>query len=181
MRRREFIGLLAVIVASWPAIGLAQVSTKRPLIGVLLGGSEIGSRPWRGALPQGLQELGNIEGRDCEIEYRYAEGDLTRHPALVDELIRAVALQHCPARDVSFGRLLDLQLAAIEWTLGATADSPEARVNEGPSGSAAGNRLRAISRGLEWAFRLYPGPTMASASTRTVTAINEDRAHTIRS
>ena len=93
----------------------------------------------------------------------------------------AVALQHCPARGVSFGRLLDLQLAAIEWTLGATADSPEARVNEGPSGSAAGNRLRAISRGLEWAFRLYPGPTMASASTRTVTAINEDRAHTIRS
>ena len=46
----------------------------------------------------------------------------------------AVALQHCPARGVSFGRLLDLQLAAIEWTLGATADSPEARVNEGPSG-----------------------------------------------
>jgi len=35
---------------------------------------------------------------------------------------------------VSFGRLLDLQLAASEWTLGATADSPEARVNEGPSG-----------------------------------------------
>jgi len=46
----------------------------------------------------------------------------------------AVALQHCPARGVSFGGLLDLQLAAIEWTLGATADSPEARVNEGPSG-----------------------------------------------
>jgi hypothetical protein len=34
MKRREFIGLLAVTVASWPAIALAQVSTKLPLIGV---------------------------------------------------------------------------------------------------------------------------------------------------
>jgi putative ABC transport system substrate-binding protein len=88
MRRREFIGLLAVTVASWPAIALAQVSTKRPLIGVLIGNSEIASRPWRSALPQGLQELGYLEHRDYEIEYRYADGDLTRTAVLVDELIR---------------------------------------------------------------------------------------------
>src|SRR5262249_39486586 len=36
----------------------------------------------------GLQELGYAEGQDYEIEYRYAEGDLTRQPVLVDELIR---------------------------------------------------------------------------------------------
>jgi putative tryptophan/tyrosine transport system substrate-binding protein len=35
-----------------------------------------------------LQELGYVEGRDYEIEYGYADGDLTRQPALVDELIR---------------------------------------------------------------------------------------------
>src|SRR5262245_38888405 len=39
-------------------------------------------------LPQGLQELSYLEGRDYEIEYRYADGDLRRQPMLVDELIR---------------------------------------------------------------------------------------------
>jgi putative tryptophan/tyrosine transport system substrate-binding protein len=38
------------------------------------------------SLPQGLQELGYVEGRDLEIVYRYVDGDYTRLPAVVDEL-----------------------------------------------------------------------------------------------
>ncbi len=86
--RREFIVLFAAAVGSRPVIALAQVSTKRPLIAVLVSDSQAVSKRWRSGLPQGLQELGFVEGRDYEIEYRYADGDLTRLPALVDELIR---------------------------------------------------------------------------------------------
>src|SRR6266542_4406909 len=88
MKRREFLGLLAGAVASRPFVALAQVPTKRPLIAVLIGGSQAASERYRSGLPQGLQELGYVEGRDYEIEYRYAEGDLTRQQALANELVR---------------------------------------------------------------------------------------------
>jgi ABC-type uncharacterized transport system substrate-binding protein len=88
MRRREFIALFAAAVASRPVITLGQGSAQRPLIAVLSGVSQAAHQYLRNALQQGLQELGYVEGRDYDIEYRYADGDLTREPALVDELIR---------------------------------------------------------------------------------------------
>ena len=88
MRRRTFLGLLAAAVASRPVIALAQASTKRPLIAVFIGASQAASQRWVSGFPQGLQELGYVEHRDYEIEYRYAAGDLTRTRVLMDELIR---------------------------------------------------------------------------------------------
>jgi ABC-type uncharacterized transport system substrate-binding protein len=87
MRRRTFLGLLTAAAASRPAITLAQVSTKRPLIAVLIVPSQATSQEYRSAFTQRLQELGYVERRDYEIEYRYADGDLTRLPTLADELI----------------------------------------------------------------------------------------------
>jgi putative ABC transport system substrate-binding protein len=88
MMRRQFIGLFAAAAASRPVITLGQVSAQRPLIGVLIAGSQATSQPNRNVFTQGLQELGCVEGRDYDIEYRYADGDVTRQPAQVDELIR---------------------------------------------------------------------------------------------
>src|SRR5262245_19868712 len=88
MRRREFLGLVAVTVASWPVTALAQVPTKRPLIAVLSGASQATAKAALSAFTQHLQELGYLEGRDYEIAYRYADGDLTRLPALADEVVR---------------------------------------------------------------------------------------------
>jgi putative ABC transport system substrate-binding protein len=87
MRRREFIALVGG-AAAWPHGVLAQVSTKRPLIVVLVGASQAASQRWVSGFPQGLQELGYVEHRDYEIEYRYAAGDLRRITVLMDELIR---------------------------------------------------------------------------------------------
>jgi putative tryptophan/tyrosine transport system substrate-binding protein len=88
MKRREFIRLIGG-VAAWPVTtALAQAPTKRPLIAVVIGASQALSQRWVIGLPQGLKELGYLEGRDYEIEHRYADGDLTRQPVLVDELIR---------------------------------------------------------------------------------------------
>jgi putative ABC transport system substrate-binding protein len=87
MKRREFMGLLAVTMALRPIVAFAQVSTKRPLIAVLIVPSQATSQSYRSAFTQRLQELGYAERQDYEIEYRYADGDLTRLPALADELI----------------------------------------------------------------------------------------------
>jgi ABC-type uncharacterized transport system substrate-binding protein len=87
MRRREFIAVLGG-AATWPVGARAQVSARPPLIAVISGASQAASERWRRGLPQGLHELGLIEGRHYEIEYRYANGNLTRLPALVDELIQ---------------------------------------------------------------------------------------------
>ena len=82
MMRRQFIGLFAAAAASQPVITLGQVSAQRPLIAVLLGVSQAASQPYRNALTQGLQELGYVEGRDYDIEYRYADGAVTRQRAV---------------------------------------------------------------------------------------------------
>jgi putative ABC transport system substrate-binding protein len=88
MRRREVIGLLGGALAAWPRAGAAQVSIRRPLVGFLSGVSSELTLPVAAVFAQRLQELGSAEGRDIEIVYRYAGGDLARVPALADELVR---------------------------------------------------------------------------------------------
>jgi ABC-type uncharacterized transport system substrate-binding protein len=94
MRRREFITLLGGAAASsacWPIAGRAQqqAAGRLPLVVLLVAVSQAASSGWLSAFPQGMQELGYVEGRDLEIVYRYVDGDyLTRLPALVDELIK---------------------------------------------------------------------------------------------
>ncbi len=90
MRRREFITLLGG-VAAWPLTARAQQSAevfpRRPTVGFLAAGSKAANRQFYDGLPQGMRELSYIEGRDYEIAYRYADGDLARLPALAQELV----------------------------------------------------------------------------------------------
>jgi putative tryptophan/tyrosine transport system substrate-binding protein len=86
MKRRDFIAGLGS-VAAWPAVGRAQ-QAKVPVIGVLGGSSLEAYRPQVIAFHQGLADAGYTEGRDVAIEYRWAEDDYTRLPALVADLVR---------------------------------------------------------------------------------------------
>jgi putative tryptophan/tyrosine transport system substrate-binding protein len=85
MRRREFITLLGV-AAAWPTVSLAQTAGSRPLVAIL-GGSSANAILFN-SLAQGMRELGYVEGQNFNIVSRYAEGDLTRMPALVEDLVR---------------------------------------------------------------------------------------------
>ena len=85
MKRREFMGLIGGAVAAWPLAATAQKRTK-PLIGFLLEGAATTS-PSLPPFHAGLKEFGLVEGQNVTIEYRWAEAQYNRLPALAAELV----------------------------------------------------------------------------------------------
>ena len=85
MRRREFFGILGG-AAMWPVTARAQQSI--PVVGFLNGGSPEAFTRFAAAFRQGLGEMGFVEHQNVEIEYRWAEGQYDRFPALIADLVR---------------------------------------------------------------------------------------------
>ena len=61
IRRRDFVALVAAALASKSAEALAQRSNNRPLIAVLIGGSQRTVQRWLSGLPDELKSLGYVE------------------------------------------------------------------------------------------------------------------------
>src|SRR5262252_8940305 len=89
MKRRDFIALLGGAAAAWPLAARATQAERMRRIGVLMGYPEGDPQAQANvtALLQGLQNLGWIEGRNVQIDYRWAGGDPDKARTFARELI----------------------------------------------------------------------------------------------
>jgi len=82
VRRRDVITLITGAAAGWP-LGASAQQPDLPVVGYL-GATSGGPGP---AFRRGLSEAGFVEGRNVAIEYRWAQGEYDRLPALAADLV----------------------------------------------------------------------------------------------
>ena len=87
MQRRDFIRVIAGSIAAWPLAARAQQPTM-PVIGYLGIRSPAADAPFIASFHKGLSEAGFVDGKNVTIEFRSAQNDYGRLPALAAELVQ---------------------------------------------------------------------------------------------
>ena len=89
MRRREFMTLIGGAAATWPLVARAQQPAGQVYrVGLLVTASREQQLHLLTAFEAGLRSLGYRIGENVVIEYRFANGEIERLPALAADLVR---------------------------------------------------------------------------------------------
>ena len=112
MRRREFLSVLGSAAATWPLAARAQ-RPAMPVVGFVNGRSPASDSDLVAAFRQALNESGYVEGQNVAIEFRWAEGQLDKLPALTADLVRRNV-------DVIFAGAIDTQIRAVKAAASTT-------------------------------------------------------------
>ena len=91
MTKRWRYAAILLALAGHAAVGDAQQPARIPRVGFVAAAHPAAVAARTEAFRQGLRELGYVEGLNVVVDYRYAEEQFDRVPALVDELIRLKA------------------------------------------------------------------------------------------
>jgi len=163
MRRREFITLLGGAAAAWPFAARAQQATM-PVIGFLSGALPGPYAPFAAAYHRGLKETGYVEGVNTAVEYRWAEGEVDRLPALAAELVRRQVAVIAATGGVSQTETATRDVAAAASAIGLQVDVVEA--SESREIEAA---FRTLVRNRADALVVGPDPFFASRRLQLAT------------
>ena len=90
MRRRDFIAGLGVGVL-WPLLASADPPVVVPLVGFLKSQSARDYQRQLVAFRDALAEAGYVDGQNVNIEYRWADNDTDRLPAMIADLVNKKA------------------------------------------------------------------------------------------
>jgi putative ABC transport system substrate-binding protein len=162
MKRREFIAIIGGAVASVPLAARAQQPAKIRRIGILETVSSSANVKNLDALRRGLRELGYVENQNYILEYRSADGNGERFPALVDELVRLhvdlIVTRGTPAAQAAKNatETIPIVMAAIGEPLGVGVVASLARPGGNVTGLSAFVTELAGKR-VELAKELWPG------------------------
>ena len=87
MQRRDFMTILGGVAVGWPLAARAQLAAT-PVVGFLNAASAQSYAAPVAAFLEGLGEAGFVDGRNVRVEYRWAEGQNDRLPALAADLVQ---------------------------------------------------------------------------------------------
>jgi putative tryptophan/tyrosine transport system substrate-binding protein len=167
IRRREIISLLGGVAAAWPIAARAQ-QPAMPVIG-FLDSTTAAARVSRVAgFRQGLSEAGFIEGRNvAPIEFRFAENQIDRLPALAADLVRRqVAVIFAAGPTIRFARAATSKIPIVFITGSDPVETGVVTSLNRPGGNITGvsfNNSPVNPKRLEMLHELVPKPAIIVA------------------
>jgi putative tryptophan/tyrosine transport system substrate-binding protein len=168
MRRRNFIAGIAGSAAAWPLVARAQ-QPAMPVIGSLYSVSAAAWADNMVGFRRGLGETGLVDGRNVAIEYRWADGQLDRMPAMTSDLIgRKVSVILTGGNDIGVRQVIAAtQTIPIVFTTAVDPVSTGlvASLNR-PGGNATGVTIiggQLAAKQLELLHELIPSVTRIAA------------------
>jgi len=167
LQRRQFaLALSAVAVAPARALSPAGGSKKSHRIGLLHLESASAIAPRIQALRDGLSDFGYVEGRNVVIEFRWAEGDDRRLPALAADLVRlnVDVIVTTATQSVLVAKQATTSIPIVFATVGDAVATGVVASLAHPGGNATGSTFfspEIMAKRLELSKRVIPGLTRA--------------------